>query len=142
MPLLRSAFLDGAHVDCGIFTGDPDGFATFVEKFLGAMVATHHMLGQVHIALHDAQTASGESYFQAWHGMDDATGKARDLFVAGRYVDEYACNKGEWRIARRKLITDWVRNDPADHGFYAANPATNRSARSGSDFSQTRDWPR
>ena len=87
------------------------------------------------------QEASGECYFQAWHGVHDEAGTPRDLFISGRYIDEYACRNGEWRIAKRKLITDWVTDTAANHAFYAANPSTNRSGRRGEDFSQTRDWP-
>lgn len=138
--LQRSAFHAGAWVDCGLLAGDADEFVTFSQGFLGDMEASHHLLGQVQITI-DGNSASGECYFQAWHGTRDEAGNPRDLIIAGRYVDEYACDNGEWRITKRKLITDWVRNDPADHGFYAANPATNRAGRRGEDFSQTRSWP-
>ncbi|HZU65607.1 MAG TPA: nuclear transport factor 2 family protein [Novosphingobium sp.] len=140
-PLQRSAFHDDAHVDCGLFVGDADGFVAFAQDMLAAMEATHHLLGQQRIEIHGPDQASGECYFQAWHGIRDEEGAPRDLFICGRYIDEYTCKNGEWRISRRKLITDWVKNDPADHSFYAANPATNRPGRGGADFSQKRDWP-
>lgn len=139
--LHRSSFHDDAFVDCGLMRGDADEFVTFAQGLLGTMEATHHLLGQVQIALHDPENASGECYFQAWHGTRDESGAPRDLFIAGRYIDEYACKKGEWRIQRRHLITDWVKDDPADHSFYAANPTTNRAGRRGEDFSQARQWP-
>ncbi len=142
-PLLqRTAFHDGAWVDCGLMAGEVDAFITFAQDMLATMDATHHMLGQCRFEMHAAgQSASGECYFQAWHGSRDEAGGPRDLFISGRYIDEYTCKNGEWRIAKRKLITDWVKDDPADHGFYAANPTTNRGGRRGEDFSQTRDWP-
>lgn len=140
--LQRSAFHNGAWVDCGLMAGPIDDFITFGQDMLATMEATHHMLGQVQIEVHDAERASGECYFRAWHGTRDESGKPGDLFIAGRYIDEYACNNGEWRIAKRLLITDWVKDDPADHGFYEANPTTNRGGRRGADFSQTRAWPR
>jgi hypothetical protein len=126
--LQRSAFHDDAFVDVGLM------------ELLAAMDATHHMLGQVRIEV-QGETATGECYFQAWHGARDEAGNPRDLFISGRYIDEYACKNGEWRIARRKLITDWVTDQPADHGFYEQNPTTNRGGRRGKDFSQTRNWP-
>ena len=140
--LQRSAFHDDAWVDCGLMAGNADAFVAFAQDLLATMEATHHLLGQVRIELHDATSASGECYFQAWHDARDEAGAARDLFISGRYVDEYACKNGEWRIARRKLITDWVKDDPANRGFYAANPTTNRAGRRGEDFSERRDWPR
>ena len=137
--LMRSAFHDGALVDVGLMAGPVDDFVTFAQDMLAGMDANHHLLGQIMLTVH-GDTASGECYFQAWHGARDEAGNPRDLFISGRYVDEYACNNGEWRIARRKLITDWTSNNVADHSFYAANPMTNRGGRSGKDFSQTRNW--
>ncbi len=139
-PLQRSAFADDAWIDAGLFKGGPDEFVAFCHSFLGPMDGSHHLLGQVRIAL-AGDRASGECYFQAWHGTRDAEGNPRDFFVSGRYIDEYTCTNGEWRIAKRKLITDWVTDTPADHAFLAANPGSNRGARRGEDFSDTRDWP-
>ncbi|MEY4500423.1 MAG: hypothetical protein RIS52_313 [Pseudomonadota bacterium] len=138
--LQRSAFHDGAHVDCGLMAGPVDEFITFGQDMLAGMEATHHMLGQIRIEM-NGDTASGECYFQAWHGTRREDGKPGDLFISGRYIDEYACNNGEWRITKRLLITDWVKDDPADHGFYALNPTTNRGGRRGADFSEVRNWP-
>ena len=139
--LQRSAFHGDAWVDCGLMAGGADDFVAFAQNMLAGMEATHHLLGQVQIAVR-GETASGECYFQAWHGTRSADGQPGDLFIAGRYIDEYACRNGEWRITHRKLITDWVRAGAADHGFYAANPQTNRGGRAGADFSETRSWPR
>ena len=139
--LQRSAFTDDAWIDCGLMNGSADEFVAFSQDLLGAMDGSQHLLGQVRIELHDHDTASGECHFQAWQGTRDEHGAPRDLFIAGRYVDEYACNNGEWRIRRRHLITDWTRDEPADRGFLESLPAPNRGARRGEDFSQHRVWP-
>ncbi|MCB2059834.1 MAG: nuclear transport factor 2 family protein [Novosphingobium sp.] len=138
--LQRGAFHDDAWVDCGLMSGTVGEFVAFAQDLLAGMEATHHFLGQVRIEL-DGESASGECYFQAWHDTRDEDGNPRDLFISGRYIDEYSCQNGEWRISRRKLITDWVKDDPADRGFFAQNPTTNRGGRRGLDFSETRDWP-
>jgi SnoaL-like domain len=137
----RSAFHDDAWVDVGLMSGSADEFVAFCMSFLATMDSTHHMLGQVRIEMMGEKSASGECYFQAWHGTTREDGRPGDLFVSGRYIDEYSCKNGEWRIQKRKLITDWVQDGQADHGFYVANPTTNRGGRRGTDFSQTRDWP-
>jgi hypothetical protein len=139
--LQRSAFHDDAWIDVGMTAGAVDAFVGFCQDLLGSMEASQHLLGQVRIEI-SGESAQGECYFQAWHGARDAAGNPRDLFIAGRYIDEYACKNGEWRITRRKLITDWVKDDPADHGFLAANPTINRAGRRGEDFSETRAWTR
>lgn len=137
----RSAFHDDAWVDCGLMAGRVDDFVAFAQDLLGGMEATHHMLGQVRIDMRDDGTADGECYFQAWHGVRAEAGPPRNLFISGRYIDLYSCDKGEWRISRRTLITDWVSDSPADHGFFEASPTVIRGGRRGEDFSDRRAWP-
>ncbi len=138
--LQRSAFHPDAFIDCGLMAGGVDEFIQFAQGMVSGFSATQHILGQVRIAV-TGEDASGECYFQAWHDSRDEHGKPVDLFVAGRYVDEYACRDGDWRITKRKILTDWVRSEPADHSFYDAAPNLARGSRGGTDFSETRDWP-
>ncbi len=136
--LHRSAFHDDAWVDCGLMNGTADEFVAFAQGFLADCDGSQHIIGQVQISV-NGEAASGEVYFYAWHRIFEE-GAPKDLIVAGRYVDEYTCKNGEWRISRRREIVDWARTeDPAD-GFLAGNPLV-RGARHGTDFSQTRDWP-
>jgi hypothetical protein len=130
--LQRRAFHDDAVVDCGLMKGTADEFVAFCQNFLGTMAATHHLLGQHRIEI-SGDTARGEAYFQAWHGVADEAGGVRDLFIAGRYLDEYACRDGEWRITSRLLVTDWVKDDPGSLDFFAANPGVVRGGRRGDD---------
>lgn len=136
--LHRSAFHDDAWVDCGLMAGTADEFVTFAQGFLAELEASQHVIGQVQISI-DGDRASGEVYFYAWHRIHE-DGKPRDLSVAGRYVDEYTCKNGEWRISRRCEIVDWARTDDAADGFLSANTVI-RAGRRGEDFSQTRNWP-
>lgn len=136
--LHRSAFHDDAWVDCGLMNGTADEFVAFAQGFLGDLESSQHIIGQTHFEI-DGDTASGEVYFYAWHRVHEA-GQPKDLSVAGRYVDEYTCKNGEWRISRRREIVDWARTDDAADSFLSANPVI-RAARQGNDFSQTRDWP-
>lgn len=138
--LFRSAFHSDAQIDCGVYAGDLDGFVTFAFGFLGQMQASHHILGQSRIAIHDAARASGESYFQAWHGIRDADGAPRDLFIAGRYIDAYACRDGQWCIVRRTLISEWATDMAATGQAHMNAPQTLRSARGGHDLSDRPAW--
>lgn len=135
--LQRSAFHDDAVIDCGLMKGSADEFVTFAQDLLATMDATHHLLGQVRIDLANDR-AQGECYFQAWHRNTDDSGEVRDLFISGRYIDDYACRNGEWRIVSRTLVTDWVKDDPGTMDYFAANPDLPRGKRRGQDFSQTR----
>ena len=135
--LQRSAFHADAVIDCGLMKGGVDEFVTFAQDLLAGMDATHHLLGQVRIEM-NGDTAQGECYFQAWHRTAGEDGGVRDLFIAGRYIDDYACRDGEWRISARTLVTDWVKDDPGSLDFFEANPSAPRGARGGADLSQTR----
>jgi len=138
--LHRSAFHDDAYVDCGLMSGTADEFVEFAQGLLATMDRSQHIIGQAQINIHDAENASGEVYFYAWHRTHE-DGEPKDLSVAGRYVDEYACRNGEWRILKRYEIVDWARTDDAADGFLAANPQVPLGLRHGDDFSQRRDWP-
>ncbi len=142
---LLSAFHADAYVDCGLLAGTPEEFADFALGFLADMQATHHQLGQVRIEMAGGDAArgkaSGESYFRAFHDVRDESGQVRDLIIAGRYIDEFTREGGQWRIARRRLVTDWVSDNPGSRAFFTDNPDAPRGARRGEDFSQTRDWP-
>ena len=138
--LHRSAFHDDAYVDCGLMAGSADAFVAFAQDLLAGMGGSQHLIGQVHITIHDEASASGEVYFYAWHRIEE-DGEPKDLSVAGRYVDEYACRNGEWRILKRYEIVDWARTDKAADSFLAANPGVPRGKRRGEDFSERRAWP-
>jgi hypothetical protein len=131
----RSAFHDNAEIDCGLMAGKVDAFVDFCQEFLGSMDGSHHLLGQVRIEL-DGDRARGECYFQAWHGTRGSDGEPRDLVIAGRYIDDYRCIDGDWRISRRVLLTDWVTDLPADHSFFENSPGALRGGRRGEDYSQ------
>ncbi|WP_295529458.1 nuclear transport factor 2 family protein [Novosphingobium sp. Chol11] len=136
--LHRSAFHDDAWVDCGLMNGTADEFVAFAQGFLADCEGSQHVIGQVQISV-NGDTALGEVYFNAWHRIFEA-GAPKDLIVAGRYIDEYTCKNGEWRISRRREIVDWARTDDPADSFLSENPLL-RGARRGTDFSQTRDWP-
>lgn len=136
-----SAFHEDSYVDCGLMQGTGREFVDFAQGFLAELEGSQHIIGQVDITLHDdGVSASGEVYFYAWHRISE-DGEPKDLSVAGRYIDEYACRNGEWRILKRRELVDWARTDPASDGFFVQNPHLPRGARKGADFSQTRDWP-
>lgn len=136
--LHRSAFHDDAWVDCGLMNGTADEFVAFAQGFLGDIEGSQHIIGQVQLGV-KGDAASGEVYFFAWHRLHD-DGVPTDLLVAGRYIDEYACRDGDWRIVRRRELIDWAKSTPAADQFLRDNPLP-MGARRGADFSQTRNWP-
>jgi len=138
--LQLSAFHEDAHVDCGVFAGDPAGYVAFAQGVLAQRYeASHHLLGQVTIEV-DGNRASGEVYFIAWHRQGTGA-DAMDVFIAGRYVDEYQDRGQGWKIAARREIMDWGRKVPAADDFFLSQTMFHFGQRDGTDFSQTRAWP-
>jgi len=125
--LQRQAFHEDAWVDCGLFAGRAWEFVDFAQGFLAQCDASQHLIGQVDIKL-DGKRAQGEVYFIAHHRTTE-NGEKLDLFVAGRYHDEYE-NRGDgWKIFRRKEIVDWARTDPAADSFLKEQTALHLASR-------------
>lgn len=137
--LQRSAFHDDAYVDCGVFGGGPDEYVAFAQGALRDWYeASHHLLGQITIEV-DGKRATGEVYFIAWH-REGSGADAMDVFMSGRYIDEYQDRGDGWKIACRREIMDWGRKVPAADEFYT-DKAFHFGKRDGADFSQLRNWP-
>lgn len=128
--LQKLAFHEDAWVDCGLFAGRAYEFVDFAQGFLAACEGGQHLIGQADIEI-DGKRARGEVYFFAQHRVVE-DGEKRDLFVAGRYQDEYEDRGDGWKIARRTEIVDWARTDPAADSFLKDNPSI-RLARRGED---------
>lgn len=124
----RLAFHDDAEVDFGIFVGSASDFIDFAQGFLAACDFSQHLLGQMDIQL-SGDKGKGEIYFLAHHRITE-NGDRKDLFIAGRYQDEYENRQGQgWKITRRKEVVDWVRTDPAADDFLLEHTALHRAAR-------------
>lgn len=121
--LVRACFADDHVHSHGEFSGSADQFIGFASAVLGAIPATHHTIGNVHIDLAaDGMSATTEANFVAYHrieaGHHEGTpvptgGKATDWTVAGRYLDRLEHRDGQWLIVRREAVHDWERVDAA-----------------------------
>lgn len=125
--LQHTAFHEDAWVDCGLFAGRAWDFVEFAQGFLANCDASQHLIGQVDLRL-DGRKASGEVYFIAHHRITENDEK-QDLFVAGRYHDEYEDRGDGWKIARRKEIVDWARTDAAADSFLKEQTALHLARR-------------
>jgi SnoaL-like domain len=120
--LLEAQFWPEARLEYGIFSGGAADFAAFCMAALKDHDRNQHMLGQHLIDFVAPDEAFGEVYYQAYHRVRDEAGAARDLVIAGRYVDRYERRGGAWRIAYRSELVDWLRDDPASDAMLAAAP--------------------
>jgi hypothetical protein len=137
--LHRAVFHDDATTDYGeAYRGDADGFVAFAQGVLAPHAMNHHMLGQIRIDFEGPDLAFGEAYFQAFHRIEE-DGEAKDLFVAGRYVDRYERRAGVWKIAHRSELVDWLRTEPAADDLLRLQPGWPLGARAPDDLSCRRD---
>lgn len=110
--LLRSCFHPDATTEYGFFGGSVDDFVAGAEQSLPHFVSTTHNTGNQIVEV-DGDRAWAEHYTVATHRMAaDDLGPVRDFITAVRYIDRLECRKGDWRIARRVLVLDWMRSDP------------------------------
>ena len=138
--LQMTAFHTDSDVDCGLLRGGPKAYTDFAQGFLAGMGGSQHLVGQIDLEVDaEAGTGSGEVYFFAWHRQFE-DGEEYDLFMAGRYIDEYTYKNGKWAIQRRRELIDWARKDAPSDAFMAGMPLIHLPGRNGADFSQTLDW--
>lgn len=78
------------------------------EDANAALEATQHVLSNVLIDIVGA-TAYVESYVTAYHRFRHEDGERRDLIAGARYIDRMEKRDDEWRIARRVVKIDWLR---------------------------------
>lgn len=102
---LRSAYWPDA-TDChGAYSGSAAGFIAQALPRLRAGGQRVHTISNVLIELH-GQIAAVESSFFAL--QTSATAPTQETFLCGRYLDRFERRDGEWRIASRTVVYDWI----------------------------------
>jgi hypothetical protein len=134
--MLRSCFHPDARHRHGNFDGASADFCGFALEIVRKVELSHHQLGPVSIEL-AGEVAYAETYYTALHrfgATPPPSGEPHeDRFSGGRYVDRFERRDGQWRIAERRGISEWMRYEPAaDRGFYDG-PADQRGRRDRDD---------
>lgn len=104
-PALRSAYWEDA-TDChGAWNGSAQGFIAQALQRLRQGGRRVHQVNNIAIALH-GDVAAVESSFFALQAPADAP--AKRTLLCGRYLDRFERRAGEWRIAARTVVYDWI----------------------------------
>jgi hypothetical protein len=107
---LRSAYWPDATDRHGPYQGSASGFIDWaLDKLRTQGERSVHNIANLSITLQGPQAAV-ETYFMALQRDRDAQGTAREVFLAGRYVDRFEKRGDEWRIAQRTVVYDWLRH--------------------------------
>lgn len=106
--LIGGCYWPEATTDFGIFAGSLDEYLAWVVPGSPAVLVTQHVLGQTLVELR-GDAASAETFVTSYHRMDLGT-EQRDVTIGGRYLDRFERRDGEWRIAHRTMLYDWLRD--------------------------------
>ena len=121
--LICSAYHPDAEDDHGFsrFTGETVG-PVLVERLRirSPRVYMHHITNQL-IELQSPDRAASETYFTVWISME-REGTHNVLHAIGRYLDRFERRNGEWKIARRLVITEHTQVLPPGDEVPASRP--------------------
>jgi hypothetical protein len=106
--LISASFWPDATTDFGMFAGSFDKYLAWVVPGSPAIPVTQHVLGQSVIDL-QGDDARVETHVTSYHRINMGK-EERDVVIGGRYLDRFAKRGGEWRIAHRVMLYDWLRD--------------------------------
>lgn len=103
--VLRSTYWQDAD-DChGAYRGSADGFIAQAITRLRRGGRGVHQVSNILIELHGDAAAVESSFLALQVG---AAQPRLETFLAGRYVDRFEKRAGEWRVADRTVVYDWI----------------------------------
>ena len=105
---LRSAYWPDATDQHGPYSGPVEGFVQWAKGIFDSGARNVHIAGNILIEFVAADEAVVETYFLALQRGPGKDAGLRQFVIAGRYCDVFERRAGEWRIARRLVVYDWV----------------------------------
>ena len=106
--LIRAAYWPDATTDYGVFKGTFDEYFDWVIPGSPVIMVTQHVLGQTYTEL-EGYVALAETQVTSYHRVNIGE-EERDSIIGGRYLDRLEKRNGEWRIAHRTMLYDWVQD--------------------------------
>jgi hypothetical protein len=131
--MIRSCFWPESTHKHGGFDGTSMGFIDFAMRILPKLKYCKHHITNVSVRV-KGNRAFSECYYYAHHRRDnkDASGE-EDIFFEGRYIDLLERRNGEWKIIRRRGMSDWNSPVTPAESPYSALPAGTHALRSRDD---------
>lgn len=120
----------GTDSHAPLYAGSAEGFIDWLWPVHGAMLTTHHMVGNILVDLRGDE-AGAETYWSVTLRIPK-DGKVFDYRGAGRYVDRFAWREGRWAIVHRQSIRDWSRTDEY-HGAVDGSQASPQMPKAATD---------
>ena len=110
---LRSAYWPDATDQHGPYSGPVEGFFEWAKEIFESDARNVHTVGNILIEFTAPEKAVVETYFLALQRGSGKDGRHRQFVIAGRYCDVFQQRAGEWRVARRVVVYDWVNEETA-----------------------------
>lgn len=108
--LQNEVFWPEAQLDYGeaLYQGGVDGFAEFSDNYhLTLCSGTHHAMANTYIIV-EGNKAFSETYgLIALRSLVDEEGVLKEYTGRHRYIDEWECRDGEWKIIKRTHCKDF-----------------------------------
>lgn len=128
LDLFTACFTKGALFDAGSFNGTmPEVGQQMFPVLLQYMRRTQHFVSN-HIILVDGHKAKAEVQVIG-SAFFDVDGVEQELVFGGRYLDEYVCESGAWKVSARRIVVDYARQQKSTH--------TNAGAYEGTSYKGT-----
>lgn len=103
--VLRSTYWPDAHDRHGTYVGSADGFIAGAMRRLRSGGRGVHQITNCTIELHGWLAAVETSFFAL---QTTAVASDSATFLCGRYLDRFERRDGEWRVADRTVVYDWI----------------------------------
>ena len=128
---MADTYADESWDDHGNYKMPGKAFAVqaITENLTGANMLMHH-LGQSLIRV-EGDHAGADTYFLASVSTTE-DGKEVINQIAGRYVDRFERQDGQWKIKRRICVREWSISSPVDRDWLSGHDFV-MGQRSGSD---------
>ena len=105
---LRSSYWPDAHDSHGAYNGPVEGFIQGALAIFKTGPRNIHQVSNILIEFNGTSEAAVETYFTALQRAADRDGVIRQVLLCGRYCDRFEKRSGEWRVADRTVVYDWV----------------------------------
>jgi hypothetical protein len=103
--LLRAVYWPDANDSHGAYVGTASGFIDQAVPRLRSGGRGVHQISNILIELH-GDAAAVETGFLAL--QTNAATPTLETFLCGRYLDRFERRDGQWRIADRTVVYDWI----------------------------------
>lgn len=110
---LRSTYWPDAHDSHGAYVGSAEGFIEMARAVFKTNPRNIHQVSNILIEFDGPNAAAVETYFNALQRAPDRQGTVRQVLLCGRYCDRFEKRGGEWRVADRTVVYDWVEEQDA-----------------------------